>query len=88
MSDMQMVAKLIEDAGSKFVFLEYQKKSGEMSKGLFHPKCIKHCRGGEDSTAHLDYYINMYNIAKKRYAKIDLRSITKARINGKTYNFS
>lgn len=88
MSDMQKVAKLIDEAGSHFIYLKYYKKSGELSSGLFHPKCIKHTRGGKDSTAHLEHYRNLYNLRKKRYAKIDMREVKEARINGKTYKFS
>ncbi len=88
MSDANVVAGLIDEAGTRMIYLEYIKKSGEKSSGVFHPKVLKHLRGGEDSTKHIPYYRNLFNQRKGRYAKIDLRKITKARINGKTYKFA
>jgi len=70
------------------IFLEYIKKSGEKSSGVFHPKVVKHLRGGEDSTKHLAHYRNLFNQSKGRYAKIDMRKVTRARINGQTYKFA
>lgn len=87
MSDANVVARLIDEAGSRFLYLEYQKKSGEMSKGLFHPKALKHTNGGQDSTSHIPTYKSLWNMQKKRWSKVDMTRITKARINGKTYNF-
>ena len=87
MSDANVVARLIDEAGTSFIYLNYVKKDNTESSGLFHPKVLKHLRGGEDSTSHIPYYRNLYNIHKKRYAKIDMRNIIKARINGKTYKF-
>jgi len=87
MSDANVVARLIDEAGTRMIYLEYIKKSGEKSSGVFHPKVSKHLRGGEDSTKHIPYYRNLFNQSKGRYAKINLMNVTKARINGKTYNF-
>lgn len=87
MSDANVVAKLIDESGSKFLYLEYTRKDGTASKGLFHPKALKHTRGGKDSTAHIPYFRNLYNMQKGRWSKIDMTKITKARINGKTYKF-
>lgn len=87
MSDANVVARLIDEANSRFVYLEYIRKDGTASKGLFHPKALKYTNGGQDSTAAYAHYKSLYNMQKQRWSKVDLRHITKARINGKTYNF-
>ena len=88
MSDANVVARLIDEANSRFVYLEYVRKDGTASKGLFHPKALKHTKGGQDSTAHIPYFRNLYNMQKGRWSKINMMNVTKARINGKTYKFS
>lgn len=87
MSDIQEIAKLIDSAGSRVFYLRYTKKSGEESEGVFHAHVKYNLRGGEDSTKHIGFYKNPYNVQKKRWSKINLGNITEAKIDGKVYRF-
>lgn len=88
MSDVNTVAQLIDSAGTHVFSLKYVKKSGEESEGVFHAKVTYNLRGGEDSTKHINYYKNLYNVQKKRWSKIDMRNIKEAKINGQVYKFA
>lgn len=88
MSDANVVARLIDEAGTHVFSLHYLRKDGTEGEGVFHAKVSYNLRGGEDSTAAYEQYKSLYNVQKKRWSKVNLQNITKARINGKTYVFS
>lgn len=88
MSDANSVVRLIDSAGNQLFSLRYVKKDGSESSGVFHAKTVNFTHGGKNSTEHMPFYLNLYNVQKKRWAKIDSRKITEAKIAGKVYKFS
>lgn len=88
MSDTNTIHKLIQSADGQLFSLRYTKKDGAESSGVFHAKTVNFTKGGEDSTKHIDFYINLYNVQKKRWSKIDMRKIKEAKINGQVYKFA
>lgn len=87
MSDANVVARLIDEAGTQVFSLRYIRKDGTEGEAVFHAKVSYNLKGGEDSTKHIPVYRSLYNVQKKRWSKVNLQNITKARINGKTYKF-
>ena len=88
MSDANVVHKLIQDAEGKLFSLTYVRKDGTEGSGVFHAKTVNFTRGGEDSTKHIPYYINLYSVQKKRWSKVDMRRVKEAKINGEVYKFA
>jgi len=88
MSDVNTVARLIDAAGTRVISISYIRKDGTEGSGVFLAKSVKHLRGGEDSTAHIPFYKSLYNVTKKRYAKLDMRKITRMVFDGQSYDFA
>lgn len=69
------VRNLVED---KFFSIEFVKKDGSLRKLTGRLGVKKHLRGGEDSTAHIDKYLNVFeNNSDTKFRKVNLETTRK-----------
>ena len=80
------LAALLQDAGSKFVSVEFVKKDGSLRKLNGQFGVTKHLKGGVNKTVKPDNaYMTIYDNQAKGYRTINLETIKKLRVNGVAY---
>lgn len=77
--------KLIHEAGKNgHIFsILFTKKDGTKRKMVCRLGVTKHLRGGDDSTAHIDKYINVYDLQKEGYRKVNAETLEELHYDGK-----
>lgn len=73
--------------GNKIASVDFIKRDGTHRTLNGRLEVTSHLHGGEDSTAHLPQYVNIYDMQKQAYRKINLNTIQQIRAGGKTYRF-
>lgn len=64
--------------GNKFFSIEFIKKDGSLRKLTGRLGVQKHLRGGQDSTSHIDKYLNVFeNSADTKFRKVNLETTKK-----------
>lgn len=74
-----------EIVGNKFFCVQFLKKSGEVRNMNARLGVTKFLRGGQDSTQHIDKYINVYENKDTFYKKVNMETVQQLTANGTTY---
>lgn len=73
--------------GNKIASVDFIKKDGTHRTLNGRLEVVSHLRNGEDSTAHMPQYVNIYDVQKQAYRKVNLNTIQRIRAGGKEYTF-
>ena len=81
--------KLVHSAGENgHVFtVKFVKKDGSERVMNCRLGVTKHLHGGEDSTSHIDKYVNVFDMQKETYRKLNVETMKELRYGGKTVEF-
>lgn len=86
--------KLNEDVfralvGGKFFTVRFVKKDNTIRDLNGRLSVVKHLRGGEDSTSHIDKYINVFESSSDtKYRKVNMETVQTIKVGGKTHVFN
>lgn len=71
----QEIKEVIESSNGKVFTVNFIKKNGEERTMTARLGVKKHLRGGESTTAHLDYLITAFDMQKKAYRNINVNTV-------------
>lgn len=79
----QFIRELV---GNSFFTIEFIKKDSTLRKLNGRLGVTKHLRGGQDSTSHIDKYLNVFeNGSETKYRKVNLETTQKIVVGKQTY---
>lgn len=84
-TDINELRRLLKTSNGKMFTVIFIKKDGTIRTLNGRLGVTKFLRGGKDTTAHLDEYMNVFDVHQKGYRKINLTTITDLKINKQTY---
>jgi len=89
MSTMTLEQKeaLIRKNQGKIFSVKFKKKDGTIRDMTARLGVTSHLRGGTDSTEHLDYLVNVFDMKIQQYRKINLNNLIEMKSEGETYVF-
>lgn len=71
--------------GNKIYNVNFIKKDGSLRSLTCINKCIKHLRGGESTTKHLNHLITVFDMQNQGYRNINVNTIQSLNCNGEQY---
>lgn len=79
--------ELVDKAGEngRVFGVSFVKKDGSLREMTCRLGVTKHLHGGEDSTSHIPKYINVFDMNKEAYRKINAETLKEIRFGGETY---
>jgi hypothetical protein len=66
---------IIQSTNGKFFTAVFRKKDGTLREMNCRLGVVKHLKGGENTKAHLDQYINVFDAQKGAYRTINLDTL-------------
>jgi hypothetical protein len=79
------VPKILKATKGKLFSVKFIKKNGETRILNGRLGVTRYLKGGYDTTSHIKYYINVYDIQKKGYRKVNMNTVERIKYSGITY---
>jgi len=78
-------AQFREILGNKIATVSFIKKDGTLRTLTGRLDVVSHLHGGQDSTEHMPEYVNVFEMSKQQYRKVNMNTVQSIRANGKEY---
>lgn len=78
---------LLKASEGKIFSISFTKADGSVRRMQARLGVNKHLRGGKDSTAHLKQYLNVFDMQKQGYRKVNLDTLKMFKYGDVEYNF-
>lgn len=80
--------ELLKSSEGKIFKIAFTKADGTLREMVARLGVNKHLRGGEDSTAHLKQYLNVFDMTKQAYRKVNLDTLKMFKYGAVNYQFN
>lgn len=72
---------------NKIATIDFVKKDGTLRTLTGRLGVTSHLHGGADSTAHIPEYVNVFEMSKQQYRKINMNTAQRIKAGGVEYKF-
>lgn len=81
----EVVKSILKSSSGTILSVVFKKKNGDIRKLNGRLEVKKFLKGGENTVAHIDKYITIFDLINKGYRNVNIDTVSEMNVHGKHY---